>query len=72
VRVQVYCCERVNIRSGPGESYDVLNGAEPGRVLTVTGRDATGNWLRLNYGWIALRVVSVEQGSISNLPVVSR
>ena len=39
---QVYNCVSINVRSGPGTDYGVINWAKCGRILTITSQ--TGNW----------------------------
>ena len=51
---------RLNIRSGPGANYAVLDKASAGETLNVTGRSEDGSWLRISRanlpdseGWVA-------------------
>lgn len=47
-----------NIRSGPGTTYDVVDGARPGDLLDITARTADGAWLKLGTGgWISSSLV---------------
>jgi uncharacterized protein YgiM (DUF1202 family) len=42
----------LNLRRGPGLTYPVLDSAPNGLVLSVTGRNADGTWLRVEVpGW---------------------
>ena len=42
----------LNLRRGPGLAYPVLGSAPNGLVLSVTGRNADGAWLRVEVpGW---------------------
>ncbi len=43
----VYVISDVNLRSGPGTSYDVVTTATAGTVLTCTG--TTGSWSQIEY-----------------------
>ena len=47
--------DKLNVRSGPGLSYDVLGGLAKGTKITVT--EAEGKWGKVNYngktGWIS-------------------
>ena len=38
---------RLNVRSGPGASYRVVGKAADGEVLPAAGRDAAGDWVRV-------------------------
>lgn len=66
----------VNIRSGPGLTYAVLEVAVSGRELVIVGRNALGSWWQvcctLNgaNGWIASALVQIE-GLLSGVPVTS-
>ena len=54
----------------------VLEQAQPGRVLRITGRDALGSWWQVcctdsgATGWIASALVFVE-GLTTDVPVVT-
>lgn len=39
---------RINIRSGPGIAFSVIDGADPGEQFVILGKDATGRWVRLS------------------------
>jgi endonuclease/exonuclease/phosphatase family metal-dependent hydrolase len=57
-----------NLRKGPGTNFPVVGGAARGQVLTVAGRNAAGDWLRLADGsWIATFLVD---GAPAGLAVV--
>lgn len=47
--------DKLNVRSGPGLSYDILGGLSEGTKITVT--EADGKWGKVNYngktGWIS-------------------
>ncbi|MEJ5198537.1 MAG: SH3 domain-containing protein, partial [Anaerolineae bacterium] len=64
----------VNVRSGAGLEYPILEVAEEGRVLTVIGRNATGGWWQVcctqrgETGWVASLLVRLE-GDILHVPV---
>jgi uncharacterized protein YgiM (DUF1202 family) len=54
---------RLNIRSGPGSSHDVINSARQGEMLYVEGRDA--NWLYVRtiegrHGWVMKQYTSTQ------------
>lgn len=65
----------VNIRSGPGSTFDQIGQLQNGDMVAVTGRSDTGNnWLRVETdsgtGWVAYFTVSIT-GSLDSLPVIS-
>jgi hypothetical protein len=52
----------VNIRSGPGESFDIIEGVLVGEVVRVAGHDASDAWWQVEYspslfGWVAAGAV---------------
>lgn len=55
----VNCAVCVNVRSGPGVSYDLLGTAKKGAVVTVT--EVKDNWCKTNLGWISKTYVQLEQ-----------
>lgn len=63
-----------NVRSGPGTNYAIIGQVPQGTVLTLTGRNAAGDWfqvccVRAVPGWIYAPLVVVE-GSTAGLPVI--
>jgi len=47
-----------NLRQGPGTTYPIVGGATAGQTLTVTGRNAAGDWYQLAGGaWIFAALV---------------
>lgn len=67
----------VNIRSGPGLNYPILEVAEGQRILAVVGRNASGGWWQVcctrdgGQGWVAAMLVSLE-GDALNAPITDR
>lgn len=60
---------QANVREGPGTEYAVMAVAQPGQVMTVTGRDSRGEWLQLGSGyWIA---ASLVDNAPADLPVTA-
>lgn len=56
---------RVNVRSGPGQTFDVLGQALQGERLDIVGRDPDNQWWQVccfagATGWLAAEVVSAE------------
>jgi hypothetical protein len=65
---------RLNIRSGPGADYPIVAKADPGAVLALRGRDASGAWLLVDapdaaagYGWVAAEFVETS-AALDDLP----
>ncbi|NDJ60421.1 MAG: SH3 domain-containing protein, partial [Chloroflexi bacterium] len=70
--VEVY--RTVNVRSGPGTQFAVIDRLSSGDVVQAVGRsDVENNWLRILFGdqagWVAFFTVTVR-GDASTLPIV--
>lgn len=63
----------VNVRSGPGVGYSVLDVLTVGQTVLASGRTAQGDWLRIQHGdqtgWVTAAFVVVSSGR-DLLPVV--
>lgn len=64
---------RLNVRSGPGTSYQVVAKATDGAEYQAVARSAAGDWLLLsssgsNVGWVSAGYVEVS-GDIQTLPI---
>jgi uncharacterized protein YraI len=61
----------VNVRSGPGTEYTVLDKLRPGSSVDITGRTADNNWLRVNWngaeGWVSAGVADIT-GDLAAAP----
>jgi uncharacterized protein YgiM (DUF1202 family) len=65
----------VNVRSGPGTTFDVITGLVQNDMAVVVGRNSDGSWLEIVTskglkGWVYASVVSVT-GATNGLPVVT-
>lgn len=66
--------ERLRMRSGPGEGYEVIAALEPGTALEVVGQSADGVWLQADApvsgvrGWVMAQFVSLG-GTLDGVPV---
>lgn len=67
--------QRINIRSGTGANFESLGFLEQNDVVLVTGRDASGLWLQIEFsdspdgiGWASAEFLQVED--IESLPVI--
>ncbi len=69
---QVSITRTVNIRSGPGTNYLILDVAKPGETYSVTGKNGAGTWWRIDYegeaAWVYASLVSAED--VENVPTV--
>ena len=67
--------QRLNVRTGPGSSYDSLGILEANTVIVLMGKNATGSWLQIQYpigttgrGWVSVEYVKVD--GTTGLPVL--
>lgn len=62
----------LNLRTGPGQNWAVIEALPPGMTLPVIGRTSDTDWLQVIYndkpGWVAARYV-VWTGDVIELPV---
>jgi len=68
--------QQLNIRSGPGTSFNSLGTLNPQDVVALTGKDPNGAWLQIEYsagpegkGWINAAFAQAQ--GVENLPIVS-
>ncbi|MCB0183763.1 MAG: SH3 domain-containing protein, partial [Caldilineaceae bacterium] len=68
---------RLNVRSGPGTAYPVIDKVVAGTALLVVGRNGNQQWLQVErpaaagaFGWVATQYVAVSD-PLSDLPVVA-
>jgi LysM repeat protein/SH3-like domain-containing protein len=65
----------LNVRSGPGMTYDRINVLSAGAQVTLLGRDSYGGWLKVRLasgqeGWVGSAYIA-SSTVFSTLPVVS-
>jgi uncharacterized protein YraI len=67
--------EQVNVRKGPGTSFDAVGTVNANESVTLIGKDAGGTWLEIQYpgapdgkGWIA--AAYVEATGLDALPII--
>ncbi len=67
--------QRLNVRSGPGLSFDSLGTLEAETTVNLTGRNQNSTWLQILYppgpgghGWVSASYVRVED--VSGLPIL--
>ena len=68
--------QQLNIRSGPGTSFNSIGTLNPQDVVNLTGKDANGAWLQIEFsagpegkGWVNAAFVQVTD--VDSLPIVS-
>ncbi len=68
VEAMVNTTGEVNVRLGPSTNDRVIGSVKPGKMVTVTGRSADGQWVRIvlpatgTTGWIASWLLYSDQG----------
>jgi hypothetical protein len=71
VRVVINTGARVNVRSGPDTTFNVIANADPGQLFDVDARNAAGDWLRVSgptpSQWISRSLVTVQTGGLAQL-----
>jgi hypothetical protein len=67
--------DSLNLRSGPGTTFSVLDRLGTGTLVTLTGRNADSSWLQVTVpsisknGWVSAQYVDTE-AALADLPVV--
>jgi len=68
--------QKINVRSGPGTSFNSVGTLNPQDVVSLTGKDANGAWLQIEFaagpngkGWI--NAAFVQAKGVENLPIVT-
>ncbi|MDX2074840.1 MAG: SH3 domain-containing protein [bacterium] len=57
--------QRINVRNGPGEGFEVIATLTPGDGVQILGQDSAGEWYNIQLddgtqGWISVRLVSIQ------------
>ncbi|MFN8372410.1 MAG: hypothetical protein U0694_05990 [Anaerolineae bacterium] len=65
----------INMRTGPGTTYDRVIGLARGTTILLDGRDSSGNWVRgitsrSNVGWVSSGGVSITLSQLTALPII--
>jgi uncharacterized protein YgiM (DUF1202 family) len=67
--------QRLNVRSGPGTTFELLGLLEPGSLVSLTGKNSTSSWFQIYYpasssgvGWVTSQFVQTD--ATANLPVL--
>ena len=65
----------VNVRSGPGTTYDSLGMLQPNTTVALTGKDASASWFQIGYpkgpggrGWVTSQYIQTDVSG--SLPVL--
>lgn len=65
--------QQLNVRSGPGTSFDSVGILNPNDVVSLMGKNRDGRWLQVEFantmGWISAAFVKADD--LDNLPIVS-
>lgn len=71
VRVVVTAAQTINVRSGPGTTFNVVANAGPGQLFDVDARNEVGDWFRISgpapYQWVNRSLIAVQTGAASAL-----
>jgi len=63
----------LNVRTGPGVSFDILTAIPRGDNFTVFGRNADTSWLHVQApeatGWLSAFYVNLTSGNINSVPI---
>jgi len=67
--------QKLNVRSGPGTSFSSLGMLNPQDVVTLSGKNASGTWLQIEYpdgpggkGWVTAAYIQIKGNG--ELPIV--
>lgn len=67
--------QKINVRSGPGTTYETLGELNPNDVVFITGKDPSGAWIQIEYanapdgkGWAASEFLQIDDAA--SLPVI--
>jgi uncharacterized protein YraI len=69
--------QRLNVRSGPGMTFDTLGMLEPDSLVSLTGKNSTASWFQIAYpagngspdgrGWVTAQYIQTDA---TDLPVL--
>ncbi len=67
--------QQVNVRKGPGTTFDSVGTLNPNDTVALTGKDPSGQWFQIQYaaapdgkGWVAASFIQAT--GADNLPIV--
>ncbi len=68
-RVQTTTNIAANLRSGPGTTFNVTGSIASGATVTITGRNAAGDWFQLEDGsWIFGQLLTTPPATVPVIP----
>lgn len=69
--------QQVNVRSGPGTTFNALGLLNPKDVVALTGKDSSGIWLQIQFtsscdrkGWVIASFV--QASGVDTLPIIAQ
>ncbi|MEK6753978.1 MAG: SH3 domain-containing protein [Chloroflexota bacterium] len=67
--------QKINVRSGPGTSFEALGELNPNDVVFISGKDESGAWMQIEFansadgkGWAASKFLKIDNPD--SLPVI--
>ena len=67
--------QKLNVRPGPGATFDSLGMLDPNTVVSLTGKNSTASWFQIDYpsgpggrGWVTAQYVQTD--AAADLPVL--
>ncbi len=63
--------QTINVRSGPGQNFDVSNRLEANTSTIAFGRNTDATWLQISTGWVFADLVTID-GDKNTLPITSQ
>lgn len=77
VNASLTVAEMVNVRGGPGTTYNIVGAANPGQTFPITGKSPDGQWWQVDFngqaGWVFAQLVTAQNTDAvavaQNIPV---
>jgi uncharacterized protein YraI len=70
--------QQLNVRSGPGTSFNSLGTLNPQDVVSLSGKDPNGAWLQIEFaagpqgkGWVNAAFVRAQGVDLNGLPIIT-
>ena len=67
--------QKINVRNGPGTTFELLGILNPNDIVSITGRDSAGAWIQIEFasspdgkGWVTAEFL--QANSVENAPVI--
>jgi hypothetical protein len=75
VEVTIASAQGANVRSGPGQTFNVVGGLRDGETVMADGLSEDGQWLRIAYrerpAWLSMIVIDDSNPALRDLPTLS-